>query len=78
MPAAIVGQCRRPRAQRHVDVGRLKELESCRQHADERVRLLVELNAAPEHVARAVEPARPQAVAQDDDARARPLRRRPR
>ena len=45
MPAAIVGQCCGPRAQWHIQIGGLKEFEVGRQHADDGVRLLIEIRA---------------------------------
>ena len=38
--------------ERHVEVGRLQQLEAGRQHTNDRVRLVVELNASSEHVRR--------------------------
>ena len=46
MPAAIVGQRRRPRPHRQEDVGRLQQLKARRQDADDRVRLVVERDRA--------------------------------
>ena len=47
MPSAIVRQRRGPWPHRHVEVGRLKQLEPGWQDTDDRVRLLVELQLRP-------------------------------
>ncbi len=45
VPAAILRQGRRPRAEGHIEVGGLEQLEACRQHADDGVGLVVEQQA---------------------------------
>ena len=68
MPAAIVGQRRRPRAHGNVDVGWLEQLEPRRQDADDRVGLTIELQGATQHVSVGTEAPDPQVVTQDRDS----------
>ena len=51
VPAAILGQCRHPRAEGHVEVGGLEQFEARRQHADDGVRLVVEQQALSQRAA---------------------------
>jgi len=67
MPRAIARLLREPRPQGHVDVGRLKEPERRRHHADDDDGTAVELERPAEHVRRAAEAALPQIVADDRD-----------